>query len=127
MIEVKVSKQSNYPVSTPPLKRRLKDFLKEKGIVSDAQVSVALVGEKKMAEIARQYLGEEKLHSVLSFAAEEAKEKFKFPPDKIIRLGEIVICYPKALEEAKREDKLVEEKVTELMEHGALHLLGIHH
>jgi ssRNA-specific RNase YbeY (16S rRNA maturation enzyme) len=31
------------------------------------------------------------------------------------------------VEEAVKEDKLVEDKLFELVEHGALHLLGVHH
>ena len=42
-------------------------------------------------------------------------------------MGEIVICYPKVLEEAKLEGKLIDQKAYELVEHGALHLLGFHH
>jgi ssRNA-specific RNase YbeY (16S rRNA maturation enzyme) len=32
-----------------------------------------------------------------------------------------------AFKQAKDENKLIEDKVWELVEHGALHLLGIHH
>lgn len=42
-------------------------------------------------------------------------------------LGEIVVCFPVVLKEAKLEGKLIEEKVLELVGHSALHLLGIHH
>jgi probable rRNA maturation factor len=129
MIKIYVSKQSNYPVSTPKLKRKLKELLEKKGIVSDAQVSIAIVGEKKMKELAKKYLKEkdDNVHNVLSFPATEVKEKFIYPPDNIVRLGEIVVCYPMALNEAKRQGKLIDEKVIELVEHGALHLLGMHH
>jgi ssRNA-specific RNase YbeY (16S rRNA maturation enzyme) len=44
-----------------------------------------------------------------------------------LHLGEIVVCYPKVVEEAKNEDVLIDDKVYELVEHGAFHLLGIHH
>lgn len=129
MISINVYKQSSYPVSTPKLKKRLGEFLEKKGIVSDFKVSVAIVGKKKMQEFAKKYLKEEgnDVHNVLSFPTAETKEKFFFPPDKKNHLGEIVICFPKAVEEAKKEGKLIDEKVGELVKHGALHLLGIHH
>lgn len=129
MIDVKVKKQSDYAVSIPKLKKRLKAFLEDKGIVSDSEVSVAIVSEKEMRKFAKRYLKEETddVHNVLSFPATETREKFVFPPDNKIRLGEIIVCYPKAVEEAKEEGKLAEEKVGELVEHGALHLLGEHH
>lgn len=127
MIKVNVKKQSNYPMSSTKIRKNLKNFLTGHGIVSDAEVSVALVGEKKMLEVGNKYLKDKFLHNVLSFTADEVSPKFIYPPDGVIHLGEIIVCYPKAFEEAKKENKLIEEKIMELIEHGALHLLGIHH
>lgn len=124
MVKVFVSKQSNYPVSTPKIKKGLAKFFGGHGIVSDADVSVAIVGEAKMLDIGRKYLKDTKVHNVLSF---EAKHEFVNPPDGTIHLGEIVVCYPKALGEAKLENVLIDSKVYSLIEHGARHLLGIHH
>lgn len=128
MIKVRVFKQSAYPVSSPKIKRILRSFLRKNGIVSDVEVSVALVGEKKMYSLAEKYLKEKRvLHNVLSFPAKENIGEFKYPLSKVVDLGEIVVCFPKARSEAGLEGKLTEEKVVELIEHGALHLLGIHH
>jgi probable rRNA maturation factor len=127
MVKVSVSKQSNYPVGANIVKKRLSLFLQKQGIVSPAEVSVAIVGEKKMMEIGSKYLKDKKLHNVLSFTPNETKEKFVFPPDGIIHLGEIVVCYPLAVKESGEENVLINERICELVEHGALHLLGIHH
>ena len=128
MIKVRVKNTSNYPISSPKIKKNLKAFLKGQGIVSDTEVSVALVGKEKMIKLAKKYLGEKQsVHNVLSFTENEVSEKFIYPPGGPILLGEIVVCYPKAQEEANEENKMIDEKVIELVEHGALHLLGIHH
>lgn len=127
MIKVNIFKQSNYPVSTLTIRKKLKDFFTKNGIVSDAEVDVAIVGESKMLTVGRKYLGDGKLHNVLSFTPDESKEKFAMPPDGIIRLGEIILCYPIAFNEAKDEGQRIEDKVYELIEHSAYHLLGIHH
>ncbi|MBI4153673.1 rRNA maturation RNase YbeY [Candidatus Woesebacteria bacterium] len=127
MIKVNVKKQSNYPISSTKIRSTLKNFLAGHGIVSDAEVSVALVGRKRMLEVGKKYLKDKSLHGLLSFTQDEVDPKFIYPPDGVIHLGEIIICYAKAFEEAKNENKLIEEKVVELIEHGALHLLGIHH
>ena len=126
MIKVTVTKQSNYPVKTPVIKKRLSDFFVSQGIVSDAEVSVAVVGEAKMIEIDKKFLKDKKLHNVFSFTPSESKG-FVYPPDGLLHLGEIIVCYPVALKEAKIENVLIDDKVCELVEHGALHLLGIHH
>lgn len=133
MIKVYVKKQSNYPVKAIDLKKKLSEFFKKQGIVSDAFVSVALIGEKKMHDLSKKYLKDNSPHSVLSFSPDEAKDLsvkqngFSYPPDEKIDLGEIVICYPVAVEEAKKEGKIINAKIEELMLHAALHLLGIHH
>ena len=128
MIKIYVTKQSNYPVDVRRIKRELKKFLLERGIVSDSEISVAIVGEKKMLTLAKKHLNEnDVLHNVLSFPASEVKKEFVNPPGNINPLGEVVVCYRKAVEEAKEEDKLIDDKIIELVEHGALHLLGIHH
>ena len=127
MVKVSVTKQSNYPVGATVIKKRLSAFLAKQGIVSTAEVSVAIVGESKMLDIGNKYLHDKKLHNVLSFTPTETKGDFKFPPDGIIHLGEIVICYPLAVKESAEENVLINERVCDLVEHGALHLLGIHH
>jgi probable rRNA maturation factor len=127
MITVSVSKQSNYPVNLLEIKKKLVGFLAKNGIVSDAEVNLAIIGEKKMMEIGNKYLKDKKLHNVLSFVPNEVKGAFVYPPDGKIHLGEIIICYPVAVKEAIEENVLVDERVYELIEHGALHLLGIHH
>ena len=127
MIVIKVKKQSNYPVNVRKIKKLLSDFFKQKGIVSDAEVSVAIVSEAKMKELAAKFLNEKPptLHNVLSFNYDESSG-FVVPEGKIY-LGEIVVCYKKVVEEARKEGKLIDKKAEELLLHGALHLLGIHH
>lgn len=128
MIKIYVKKTSSAGLDTPKLKRELKAFLLENGITSDAMVEVAIVGKSKMLQLAKEYLNEDNiLHNVLSFPTSETKSKFVSPPDGYLHLGEIIVCYPKAAEEANLEKKRIDEKVIELVTHGALHLMGIHH
>ncbi len=125
MIKVKISKQSNYPISGVKVRGYLQQFFKENGIVSNAECHVSFVGEAKMLSLAKKYYKDTRLHNVFSFVESEVPE-WKHPQDTIY-LGEIVVCFPVVLKEAKQEGKLIEEKVLELVGHSALHLLGIHH
>lgn len=124
MIQIDISKQSNYPISAVTVKKFLTKFFTEHGIVSDAKATVSFVNEKEMLNLAKKYYKKNSdLHSVFSFVDSES---MKFPNEKI-NLGEIVVCFPVIVKEAEKEGKLIEEKALELIEHSALHLLGIHH
>ena len=128
MIKVYVKKQSNYPIHAPQIKKHLSSFFANHGLVSDADCSVAIVGKSVMIDLAKKYLGEDnKIHNVLTFNEGDVDRKFVNIEGDLIHLGEIVVCYPQALEEAKKEGKLIEDKVNELIDHGAMHLMGIHH
>ncbi len=127
MIKINISKQSNYPISGVKVRKYLQSFFKNHGIVSDAFASVSFVGEAKMKELGRKYYKKDnRIHNVFSFVESEVKG-FKNPPQVGINLGEIIVCFPIVIAEAKAEGKLIEEKVLELVGHSALHLLGIHH
>src|SRR5512135_1949859 len=127
MIKVLITKQSNYPVKVAPIKKRLAAFFKDHGIVSDANVSIAIVGEKRMMALGKKYLKDGKLHNVLSFVEEEGKGEFVFPHDGKIHLGEIVICYPQTVKESIDENILIDERIYKLIKHGAMHLMVIAH
>ena len=51
------------------------------------EVSVAIVGDRKMRELSRKYKGEDKTRNILSFSLSEG-EKMEVP-NGIIRLGDI--------------------------------------
>lgn len=128
MINITVHKQGSFPLSAQKIKERVKKTLTDNGIVSDSEASVAIVTKVKMREyVAKYYEGDTSDHPVLSFPATEVKGQFVMPPDGKLHLGEIVISYGWAQEEARKTGNLVENVVLDLAEHGALHLIGIHH
>ena len=125
MVKVSVTKQSNYPVGTAKIKNRLAAFLKNQGIVSDAEVSVAIVGDRKMRALSKKYKGEDKTRNILSFSLSEGESTHL--GSEVLKLGDIVISYPQIIREASVEEVLVDDKIDTLIEHGMLHLLGINH
>jgi len=52
---------------------------------------------------------------------------FISPPDGIQRLGEIIICYPRAKKQAKRAGHSLGKELAILLIHGILHLSGYDH
>lgn len=131
MITISVYKQSSYPVSAAKIKKTIKQVLAANGIVSDFELSLALVGQAKMDELVKQYYKDDPdelyVHPILTFPNNEVKGPFVYPPKSKNNLGDIVISYPASVDIANEDGKLVEQVVCELAEHGCLHLLGIHH
>lgn len=131
MVDITVYKQSNFPVSAAKIKQRIKRTLKNNGLVSDFELSVALVGDARMDELVKEYYQDDPQmlydHPILTFPDNEIPGQFVFPPTKINHLGEMIISYPSAVARANESGKLVEEVICDLAEHGTLHLLGIHH
>ena len=89
-----------------------------------------------MHEINKTYRGIDSTTNVLSFPYEKPQEPSKLmhlnkmgfvsSPDKVNRLGDIVISHPEAEKDARAEGVTVEEEIHLLVEHGTKHLLGIH-
>ncbi len=124
-LRVLIFVESRYKVNRKRIKTALANLLTEQGINSPVEVSVAIVGDRKMRELSRKYKGEDKTRNILSFSLTEG-EKHALPAD-IIRLGDIVISYPVVITEASRDEVLVDDKIDELVVHGMTHLLGLHH
>jgi len=78
-----------------------------------------------MKDLNKKYRGLDKTTNVLSFSLTEG-ENFAETSD-FLRLGDVVVSYPQVIREAAKEEVLVDDKIDELVSHGVLHLLGIHH
>jgi rRNA maturation RNase YbeY len=136
MVTVLIHTDTRYPVNRKIIRRAVSDTLKKNKVEDiDAEVSVAVVGGRKMGELSSHYFGDGQKHAVLTFALEEVdnvgnkgdKVGFVNPPDGVLRLGDVVLCWPYVLEEAGKDDILVDEEVYFLTYHGVEHLLGEHH
>lgn len=125
MVKVLIFVESRYRVNRKRIRKAVEGVLSREGISSTAEVSVAIVGDRKMRELSRKYKGEDKSRNILSFSLNEG-EKIPLSPN-VLRLGDIVISYPEVIREAAREDFLVDDRIDELVVHGLTHLLGIHH
>lgn len=128
MIRIYVTRQSRYPADITTIKRKVAEVFLTHG-VTDATATIALIGERKMKDLGKRYLeeGEEdQTHEVLSFPAAESKGLFVASASDN-SLGDIAICYPEARKIAIKKNRFMDDVLGELAEHGALHLLGIHH
>ena len=131
MPSVLIHTDTRYPVDRKIIRRAVEKTLKRNKLhKSSPEVSIAVVGSRKMKDLTDKYVGDNKKHQVLSFSFEDiahSRKGFVNVPDDVLRLGEVVLCWPEVLSEASRDDVMVDDKVYELICHGVEHLLGNHH
>ena len=132
MLKVLITSDSRYPVNRKIIKKAVGEVINEAGFGKmDLEVSVAIVGSRKMQTLVKKYMDDGQDHSVLSFGLEELEERggggFVNAPSDTLLLGDIILCWPKVVLEAAKADVMVDEKVAELTSHSTLHLLGKHH
>lgn len=124
--QVLIFVESRYQVNRKRIKRTIDRTLSENKMITPVEVSVAIVGDRKMRALNKKYRNLDKTTNVLSFPISEG-EVPALPPSNRLRLGDIVLSFPQVIRDAARDEVLVDEKVDELVAHGLLHLLGIHH
>lgn len=127
MVSILIKADSRYPVARKKLKESIRRFLAKHGVRESAQVSLAVVGDRRMRQLNRQYRKVDQTTSVLAFPLEIEGGEFMTPPDENLLLGDVVISYPVARKQAAAEGILVDEAMEKLAVHGVRHLLGINH
>ena len=117
--------ESRYKVNRKRIKKTIETILDEQNVTSKTEVSVAIVGDRKMAHLNKKYRGKTGTTNILSFPLSEGDQ---IPTSSnVARLGDIVISYPVLINEAAKEEMLVDDRVEMLIAHGMGHLMGIHH
>ncbi|MFA5367308.1 MAG: rRNA maturation RNase YbeY [Dehalococcoidia bacterium] len=93
------------------------------------ELSLLITGDDEVHRLNRDYRGIDKTTDVISFALTEDRDDTEFvtPPDRISRLGEVIISYPQAASQAKENSQTIKAEMAWLVVHGLLHLLGYDH
>jgi len=117
--------ESRYKVNRKRIKSAVQYVLEDQSVQTPMEVSIAIIGDRKMKELNKKYRNKEGTANILEFPLQEG-EQTKLPGD-ITRLGDIVISYPMVIKESAEQEMLVDDRVEELVQHGMLHLLGLHH
>tara|TARA_B110000240_G_C13509617_1_gene458428 strand:- start:5056 stop:5508 length:453 start_codon:yes stop_codon:yes gene_type:complete len=89
--------------------------------LEDANINLSFISSKEMQSLNKQYRGLDKDTNVLSFENQDiSREHTK-------NIGDIAICYPYVVDEAKKENKELDNHITHMFIHGTLHILGYDH
>ncbi len=83
-------------------------------------VSISIADDKTIQELNKKYRDKDYATDVLSFNMDEEH-------DGQYLLGDIIVNKDQAQRQASQFGNTLEEEISELVAHGMLHLLGVHH
>jgi probable rRNA maturation factor len=84
-------------------------------------ISITISNDKEIQKLNKDYLKRDYATDVLSFEIKETQE------DGSLYLGDVIVNKEQAKRQAKEYGNDLEHEVAELVAHGVLHLLGVHH
>ncbi len=100
---------------------------KKHKLPKDTELSVTFVSKERIQSLNESYRGIDRPTDVLSFPLLEASEIKALPEEMPLALGDIVIAYDIAVEQAASYGHSLEREICFLAVHGFLHLLGYTH
>lgn len=108
---VEINNQTRSAIDLPALVRVAEQALKLLGL-EDKELSIGLVGDRKMAQLNRDYRGKDKPTDVLSFEGEDGD------------LGEVILDWQYIKRQARSLGRTEAEELNFILVHGILHLAG---
>jgi len=135
-VDIDVQNDRGFLVNVDALKKAAVATLRAQSVVGDATLSLVIADNATMRQLNRQYRGIDASTDVLSFPAEALPDLPDLPgiePDveegeaASDYLGDLVIAYPYASDQAARLGHDISQSLQLLVVHGCLHLLGYDH
>jgi len=129
MITINILADAKFPFDRAALREHLTKVLAKYRLLDNVEIDVQVVGKRKISELHKVFMNLLGSTDVLSFPLNDPLDDrpFMASPDGVLRLGDIVVCYPVAVEEALEKQCKVDSQIQFLAEHGLMHLLGYHH
>ena len=112
------------------VRRIVRQVLRGEGVPPPYEISLVFADAETVRKLNRDYRGIAEPTDVLAFhmlPRNRATSSFVLPPDGVTHLGEVIISYPQAVEQAKERGHSLERELALLVIHGILHLLGYDH
>lgn len=88
---------------------------------SHSELSLELVGDRRMRRLNRMYRKKDRTTDVLAFPMRESHNPYP------LLLGDVVISVPTARRQAKESGRSLGDELAALLVHGVLHLCGYDH
>lgn len=117
-MRILIKKDPRYPLDVKEVRQIAEDVLEEYELGDKIELSVNFVGKRKAKSLNENYRDKGYIPKVLSFPMDEDT------PEGRRLLGDIVICFPLAREEARQRQRMVNEIIKELLDHGIENIIS---
>lgn len=130
-LDVQIADEFADKVDVGFLRKLIERLLSNEGIQRRVEISLVITDDETIRQLNKLYRGIDEPTDVLSFPLQEKPRKrgarFVFPAENVIHLGDVVISFPRAVEQAKEYRHSLQREIGYLTVHGVLHLLGYDH
>lgn len=121
----------NHPDIVERIQQVIEQCLNEEKVPKEVEISLTIVDKQEIHELNREYREVDRVTDVLSFPQLEPNEEGKIiwedVIEEVILLGDIVLCYEKAKEQAISYEHSLTREICFLVAHSMFHLLGYDH
>jgi len=116
-MKILIKKDPRYPLDLKAIRKKSKEILKKHELDDNTELSILFVGKRKAKKFNQLFRQMDYIPEVLAFPMHE------FGPDKVLRLGDVLICFPLARDYARKRNKMVQNVIDEYLEHGIKNLV----
>jgi probable rRNA maturation factor len=124
MVNILVSDAFTQQVDTDKLELAALAALQHQNTPPESELSIVIEDDQRLHDLNKEFLDIDAPTDVLSFPAGEGEID---PESGAAYLGDIIISFPRALEQAQSAGHPVLSELQLLVVHGVLHLLGLDH
>jgi probable rRNA maturation factor len=121
---VEIQNDNEYIIDEAQLISAVQTVLTQQNAEPESTLTVVITDNDSVADLNRQYRGVDSPTDVLSFPADEPPVEI---PDEPPYLGDLIIAYAYAADQAKQYEHPLHDSLALLVIHGTLHLLGYDH
>ena len=115
------NRQTTHPIPLKTIEENAKVILNALAL-HERELSLSFVDDAEIQEINRDYRGKDAPTNVLSFAMDDGDSSFVSP-----LLGDVIISCDTAAREAEERQVTLDQRYSQLLVHGVLHLAGYDH
>jgi probable rRNA maturation factor len=121
-ILLNIPQDSVHSIDPSSVEQAASTTLEQQGIETESDLTILITDNDQIQQLNHDYRGIDAPTDVLAFPA-----GYTDPDTQRYYLGDVIISYQQAWDQAEKANHLLEDEIKLLVVHGVLHLLGHNH